>query len=717
MKLEAGRVVSGRYEIAEMLGMGGMAVVYRAKDLKLDRYVTLKVMREEFTTDEEFIDRFQIEAQAAASLSNPNIVNIHDVGREDDVHYIVMEYINGTTLKELIIRKAPFDNNKTLGVAIQIANGLAQAHLHGIVHRDIKPQNILVTNDGTVKVTDFGIARAAKAGTLTGGPGTMGSVHYFSPEQARGGFVDHKSDIYSLGIVMFEMATGKLPFDGDTVVTVALKHINDPLPDLAALNPHVSESLSRIIRKATEKSSTKRYQSVEDMSADLKRALTDASGGFMNDDSGMEGSPTVDISRKDRDEIKRENRRRLEYYEYDENEGENEEYAYDDGDYEYDYDYEEEPVDKKTDRKVVLAAVVTALVLIGLITLAAWFVYQRLKPVPIHPPILTGMTVDTAKEWAKDEFGLTLLVIDEVFDDMDEGLIVSQAETPEDIMYKGDTIHVTVSLGQNWVDIPAVEMNTLEDARAAFDGLDVVIVEEPYEDESYPSGVVVRQEPNGGTQIAAGETVTLYVSVGPDTSPATVPTLLGLTESQGIDALKAVGLVPGRSSKVESTTYQSGTICKQSVDPGEVVERGTEISYTLSIGAPKPSADPETPPPATTTEPTQTQTPVATPEPTPVQTPEQTPAQTPEATVKDGYLDIYLWDVPDGTEYVHLLIMKIEGSDPAKVLYNDPNVSVSRFNPLRVPIQGTGTVEYLIYSVDENGNEIFQSRSVYNFDE
>ncbi|MDR2904168.1 MAG: protein kinase, partial [Clostridiales bacterium] len=237
MVLTSGQLISNRYEIIEKIGSGGMSIVYRAKDTKLDRFVTFKVLRHEHITDEEFSERFKIEARAVARLSHPNIVNVYDVGNEDDVNYIIMEYIEGLTLKELITKKAPFSNDEILGVAIQINDALAHAHANGIVHRDIKPQNILVTNKGTIKVTDFGIALTVNSNTISVGNNTLGSVHYISPEQARGGFIDAKSDLYSLGIVMYEMATGELPFDGESSVAVALMQINEPMPDLTEINP------------------------------------------------------------------------------------------------------------------------------------------------------------------------------------------------------------------------------------------------------------------------------------------------------------------------------------------------------------------------------------------------------------------------------------------------------------------------------------------------
>lgn len=275
MLLNPGSVLGDRYEIIEKIGSGGMAVVYRGKDKKLDRYVTIKVLREEFIGDEEFIERFRSEACSAARLSHPNIVRVYDVGEDGENNYIVMEYIHGDTLKTAIRKKAPFDSRSTINVAIQIASALSQAHKAHIVHRDIKPQNILVGTDGVVKVTDFGIARAARATTMTTTANAAGSVHYFSPEQARGGYVDEKSDIYSLGITMFEMITGVLPFQGNNSVSIALKHINEELPDIRQYNPNCTPSLEGIIKKATMKKADERYASIDLMLADLMRARTE----------------------------------------------------------------------------------------------------------------------------------------------------------------------------------------------------------------------------------------------------------------------------------------------------------------------------------------------------------------------------------------------------------------------------------------------------------
>ncbi len=274
--LEKGTVISKRYQIIEKLGSGGMAVAYKARDMRLGRFVTIKVLKDEYAENEEFLTKFSSEASAAASLSHHNIVRVFDVGRDKNINYIVMEYVHGQSLKKTIQEKAPFDTLTTLSVAMQIASALSHAHQHHVVHRDIKPQNILVAVDGTVKVTDFGIARAATTNTYAADVNAMGSVHYFSPEQARGGFVNEKSDIYSLGITMFEMATGRVPFDASSSIAIALKHLNEELPDIKQYNPNVTRGLEGIIRKATQKKADERYDNIDLLISDLKLAIIEA---------------------------------------------------------------------------------------------------------------------------------------------------------------------------------------------------------------------------------------------------------------------------------------------------------------------------------------------------------------------------------------------------------------------------------------------------------
>ncbi len=284
MILSAGTVLSGRYEIQEKIGTGGMAVVYRGRDLKLERNVTVKVLKEEFTQEEDFKSRFTTEARSAAKLSHPNIVNVYDVGEDNGIYYIVMEYIHGDTLKQVIKENAPLDEVVALSIAIQMVAALANAHKNGVVHRDIKPENILISVDGTIKITDFGIARAADVSTITMTTNAVGSVYYFSPEQARGGYVDEKSDIYSVGITMFEMLTGHVPFDGNNSVAIALKHLNNEMPDIRQYNPNVSDAVISIINKASAKKKDDRYDSSEDLLSDLKLALAEKTSLQKNND-------------------------------------------------------------------------------------------------------------------------------------------------------------------------------------------------------------------------------------------------------------------------------------------------------------------------------------------------------------------------------------------------------------------------------------------------
>ena len=290
MNLE-GKLLGNRYEIVEKVGNGGMATVYKATDKVLKRNVAVKILRDEFTTDEEFIKRFEAEAQSAARLTHPNIVSIYDVGVENNLYYIVMELIQGKTLKEIIVEeRGPLPWKWSVNVAIQIASALEMAHRNNIIHRDIKPHNIIITEDGIAKVTDFGIAKAVSNSTITAFGTTIGSVHYFSPEHARGGFTDAKSDLYSLGVVMYEMVTGRVPFDADTPVSVALKHMQEKPEEPIEVNNHVPVAVNKIIMKALQKDATLRYQSASEMLIDLRKALKNPDGDFVEE---LEYDPTA----------------------------------------------------------------------------------------------------------------------------------------------------------------------------------------------------------------------------------------------------------------------------------------------------------------------------------------------------------------------------------------------------------------------------------------
>lgn len=288
--IKLGMLIGGRYEVLEKIGTGGMSDVYKAKDQKLNRFVAVKVLKQEFSENRNFVSKFRVEAQAAAGLMHPNIVNVYDVGEENGIHYIVMELVEGITLKKYIEKKVRLTTKEAISIAIQVAMGIEAAHNNHIIHRDIKPQNIMISKEGKVKVTDFGIAKAASSNTITSN--VMGSVHYTSPEQARGGFSDEKSDIYSMGITMFEMLTGRVPFNGDTTVAIAIKHIQDPMPFLRDFVPEIPVSVENIVMKCTQKSADRRYQSMGEMIADLKHSLINPDAAIARVDTEDEAGKT-----------------------------------------------------------------------------------------------------------------------------------------------------------------------------------------------------------------------------------------------------------------------------------------------------------------------------------------------------------------------------------------------------------------------------------------
>ncbi len=591
MIIRPNTTISGRYTILEQIGVGGMAVVYKALDQKLNRAVTFKVLKEEFTADAEFIKRFEVEAQAAARLSHSNIVNAYDVGNDGNIYYIVMEYIDGVTLKELINKRAPFDNQEALSVAIQIASALEEAHKNNIVHRDIKPHNILVTKEGVVKVTDFGIARAATSTTVT--VESMGSVHYFSPEQARGGFVDAKSDIYSLGIVLFEMVTGRLPFEGDTPVALAMKHLRDPIPDIKSINPDVSQSIEMIILKATQKSSSKRYLSIDDMNRDLKRATNNPTGNFVNFDGEDASSQTIRVTEKELDEIKTQARQ-----------------MYDD-DYDDDYDdYRTSPkngyainkhndgYNKKKERTVVIAAVATAFIIIAAVTFAGSFFLTNEKEVAA--PEFVGKTWDEALEIAKEN----KIYLDKdknkseaYSDDIEEGLIMSQNIDEGDMINEGDTVYVVMSLGSDKVKMPDVTNISFDEATNILAADDVNLKwSEKYEyNDEVEKAFIIKQEPEAGELVSRESKVVLYVSKGEESSKAVVPYVVGKSESEAVSMLRTEGFEP-KVSYTESEYVNKGKVVSQNVQSGNEMEEGSVIVIYVSKGKSEPETEAKTEP-------------------------------------------------------------------------------------------------------------------------
>jgi len=683
-------MVADRYVIDDILGSGGMSVVYRAHDTKLDRYVTLKILKEDYLADEALLARFPKEARAAAALNHQNITSIFDHGRDGDVLYIVLEYVDGASLKELIVKKAPFGDETNLGVAIQVAEGLSEAHDNKIIHLDIKPQNILVTSTSIVKVADFGIARAAKSVTLNAAAGSMGSVHYFSPEQARGGYIDHKSDIYSLGIVMYEMATGELPFDGENEISVALQHINDPLPDISKINPNVSESLIRIIRKATEKSASKRYETVVDMIEDLKRALTDASGAFVDVDDDDELSETKRITEENKTALRRRKARSA-FLDGTDEDDESPNFLLRDEAHEEpdiipkrkgkvhhiaDYSSEgssyysafQEPRNKNADRVSVFGGIILGLIFGIPIIIGAVFIYGRwLSPAAgmIETPNVIGMTrflaemeainSDILLEFTEEHCGLQSPFRDEMYicghelcgDGWDcQGTIIFQGTDAGTMIRPGDVLHVVLSAGRAGEGelMPLVEMFTLDDARAVLDALDIHVNIETREHHGIglPNNIVYSQDPPPGTLLTNNAVIILTVTPDQDDIYVAVPHLVGITPEQAIEILRQHSLIAISESE-HSDTFPAGSIIRQDPRSGETVERDrTSVTFFVSTGPESPTSEPDepevTPEPEATPEPTPdptpspTPTPEATPSPTPVPEATPTPSPTPEAT-------------------------------------------------------------------------------------
>ena len=644
MILSNGTLLGGRYRILEQIGMGGMATVYRANDEKLERSVTVKVLKEEFTEDEDFRSRFKTEARAAAKLSHPNIVNVYDVGEGNGIYYIVMEYVHGETLKKVIQKSAPLDNVTTLSIAIQMASALEHAHQHGVVHRDIKPQNILISMDGTIKITDFGIARAAADATTT--DTALGSVYYFSPEQARGGYVDDKSDIYSLGITMFEMLTGHVPFEGDNSVSIALKHLNSSLPDLRQYNPAVSDTLMNIIKKATQKKKDDRYASITQMLSDLRQALYEERHSY--GDSAQKGAsplaeeprpvllmeeeshrqPAQPMDDQQEEPFGQEEEVQVELGSRKENtlpEGgvSFERYSKqlkiskDNDDYEEDeyeqrpprrapkkkpqpkrppkgrkapQDSEEEAYYKAQEKKVTIAAVITALVIIAVITVvgARFLTGQGLlgnsstQDETSTVPSFLGMTLEEAQQQAQT-LGITINQTGEEYSGQyDEEQIMEQSVQEGSAITEGMRVDVTVSLGMRSFPMPDVIYDDEDVALEKIQNAGGSTPQREYVfDDVVPQGVVIDQDPEAQTQADSSTPITLTISKGPETATVTVPSFLGMIMGEAQNLVAESGLQVGTVTVDNSASGERDEIISQSIDPNEEVERDTRIDFVV----------------------------------------------------------------------------------------------------------------------------------------
>ena len=516
MNLE-GKLIGNRYEIVEKVGNGGMATVYKATDKVLKRNVAVKILRDEFTTDEEFIKRFEAEAQSAARLTHPNIVSIYDVGVENNLYYIVMELIQGKTLKEIIVEeRGPLPWKWSVNVAIQIASALEMAHRNNIIHRDIKPHNIIITEDGIAKVTDFGIAKAVSNSTITAFGTTIGSVHYFSPEHARGGFTDAKSDLYSLGVVMYEMVTGRVPFDADTPVSVALKHMQEKPEEPIEVNNHVPVAVNKIIMKALQKDATLRYQSASEMLIDLRKALKNPDGDFVEE---LEYDPTAktqkintDMYGNIKDELGKDSRGK-----------------------------KEGKFKRFIKNHKALSIVIGLIILFALSLGGTLGVLSITNPPEVEMPNVVGLSKEEAQKAIEDAKLKFEVKSEEYNKDVEEGHVISQDPTYMEKYNKvkqGSTVSVVISKGQEKTTVPKVVGMEKEEAIKALEDakLKVEVIEET--SKKVEEGYVISQETDADTEAFAGDTVKIHVSTGTGIKQVTVESVIGQDEATAKSTLE-----------------------------------------------------------------------------------------------------------------------------------------------------------------------------------
>lgn len=594
MILRPGVFLQNRYEILDLIGSGGMSEVYRARCHKLNRYVAIKVLKKEFISDDAFVRKFKMEAQAAGALIHPNIVNYYDVVDEDDLHYIVMELVEGITLKNYIDQKGRLETDEAVDFAIKIAEGLKAAHSRGIIHRDVKPQNVILAEDHNLKVADFGIARAVTAQTASTSQ-AMGSVHYISPEQAKGEFTDERSDIYSLGITMYEMLTGKLPFTGDTAVSVALAHVNDDVTPPSVYNPTIPVGLEQVILKCMEKDADRRYQDADSLISDLQYVLAhpgETPPGVAGEDRGK---GTKVISRKDLTSIRNSEKSRQSSRKK----------------------QDKKEADEHDDSGLNHLLLGAAAVLVIAVLAAGFFLLSQLgligsRPEPettaavettlpagaisekeCYMPYIIGLSQEDA-EAKLSENGLTLSISDRQYSEQfAENLIMDQKPAAGDVVAKYSRVNVVLSLGSQQIDVSNLGLNglLLEEAQETLTekGLNSMVVEE-YSD-TVEKGRITSYSP---AQAKKGETVTLAVSIGPEIKEVTVPNLTGSSEAAAAEALSKLGLRVGKVGRVNSDTVAEGLVISQGKNVGDVVKQGSSVDLVVSAGPSETVAETET---------------------------------------------------------------------------------------------------------------------------
>lgn len=621
--IKIGMIIGDRYEILEKIGTGGMSDVYKAKCHKLNRYVAVKVLKQEFSENANFVSKFRVEAQAAAGLVHPNIVNVYDVGEENGIYYIVMELVEGITLKKYIEKKARLSVKEAVSIAIQVSMGIEAAHNNHIIHRDIKPQNIIISKEGKVKVTDFGIAKAATSNTITSN--VMGSVHYTSPEQARGGYSDEKSDVYSLGITLFEMLTGRVPFNGETTVAIAIKHIQEPIPSPREYIQEIPVSVEQIVFKCCQKSPDRRYQSMGELVKDLKQSLITPDEDFVQIVNPDEEASTRMITDRDMVQIKKQSKKRdtmeeslrlkkdvRRMYEEDEEEDEDEEDPGEEMDEDIEDDEDEDDIDgneeddeeeynSKMERVTTVLAIVAA-ILIGCIVL--FLVGKTLGILPfgtgtgkekenenteessgqIEMPKVVGRQVEEVKT---ELLGLGLMpeINYKETEEYDAGLVLECNIGIGQMVDSKTDIKLTVSAGQSGVEVPNIVGTSTAQAVSNLEQKGFVVNKTESYDAEVAKGNVISQSPEGGTKAPSGSAVTIRISQGAEDNKIRIPNLIGVSEMDAMASLTELGLTVGSVSEVNNDDASlNGLVCYQSYSVGSYVDKGTAVDLRVSIG-------------------------------------------------------------------------------------------------------------------------------------
>ena len=592
--LNSGTKLGNRYEIIEKIGTGGMSDVYRAKDQTLNREVAIKVLKEEYANDTAFVTKFRAEAQAAAGLEHPNIVNVYDVGNENGLYYIVMEHVEGITLKTYISKKGQLSYNEVISIAIQVGRGIEAAHKKGIIHRDIKPQNIMISKEGKVKVTDFGIAHAVTSNTVSAD--LMGSVHYSSPEQARNGFVTYSSDIYSLGIVMYEMCTGRVPFDGDTTVAIAIQHLQSEMQPPSVYAPNLPVSLEKIIQKCTMKSPDRRYESIDGLLVDLKKALINPDEDFVNIADSSESDKTRVISEDELSEIREKPaakpKPKPEPVKAPPVKSPPKEEEYDDD------DDDDGPINSKIDKAINIMGVAAAVVILGIFVFIGGSVlglFGSGSPSPEEPTEETaeaGDEVEVPSVLGLSEADAKKLLADrnlgysnggaESSEDYEEGLICSQSASACSTVAINTTVTVKISSGAGEIEVPDVvgQTEAVAEQMIRDKGFSAPVKEYEFSD-SIEQGKVISQSPAGGEQGKADDTITIVVSQGVEN--AKVPTVTGMTQEEALAALQGEGFTVN-TQQAHSDSVGEGYVISQSPTAGEYVAKGAAVTLTISQG-------------------------------------------------------------------------------------------------------------------------------------